>query len=217
MWASVIFGITCVLLPLIAWACINQEWEFYIPVINTVYKPWRMYLVVCGLPSLLCSIAIFNLPESPKFVLAQGKQRETIQILQKIYRWNGNGNKPLYIASLIEEAEAVECRKQAEENKKSSFNVLKSMWSQTAPLFMRPHARKTLIACAVQFGTFVTSSGMYMWFPDILNRLVDFMHTNPDKYATLCEILDRSKLNMSIIHEVSPSNATSVVSICRRK
>lgn len=210
MWASVIFGITCVMLPLIAWICINQEWQFYIPVIDVVYKPWRMYLVVCGIPSLICAISIFYMPESPKFILAQGKQKETIEILQWVYKFNNpRAKEPLMIASIIEEKEAIESRKKIEENKKSFFSVFKSMWSQTAPLFMKPHAKKTLLACAVQFGTFVTSSGMYMWFPDILNRLVDFMDNNPGKQATLCEILSLSKLNLTLM---DAENVTQEVS-----
>ena len=71
MGASVVFGIGCMLLPGIAWLVINQEWEIYIKFIDLLFKPWRLFLIVCGLPSLLSAIVIYKFPESPKYVLAQ--------------------------------------------------------------------------------------------------------------------------------------------------
>ena len=200
MGASVIFGITCVLLPLIAWIFINQHWEFYIPFINVVYKPWRLFLVVCGLPSLICSIILTQLPESPKFVLSQGMQEEAIAILQKMYLTNGGDvNKPIEIPSIIEELESIAYRQKRIAHKDDKLFILRSMWSQTAPLFKEPNLKRTFLACFLQFGIYVTSNGMYMWFPEILNRMADYNEKNPDNYLTLCEVLDLTKINITAV------------------
>lgn len=198
MCASVIFGLTCILLPLISWLVINQEWEFYIPVIDIVFKPWRMFMVVCGLPSLLCFLALLKIPESPKFVLSQGKQDETIAILQRIHRINnGNDSAPLQISSIIEEIESVENRRRISETKKGGFRIFSAMWAQTAPLFMQPYVGKTVIACAIQFGIFATSNGVYMWFPEILNRMAEHMEENPGQRITMCEVLQLTRTNLT--------------------
>lgn len=63
------------------------------------------------------------------------------------------------------------------------------MWAQTAPIFMTPHLRNTVIACTLQFGIFATSNGMYMWFPDILNRVAEYSAANPDNRTTICEVI----------------------------
>ena len=199
MCASVVFGIFCILLPGIAWVVINEEWEFYIPVIDIVYKPWKLFLVVCALPALMCSLALLVLPESPKFVLAQGNQAETIQILQKINRWNNGGKKakPLEITEIFEEFEAIENRKKIAENKNSRFPLLKQVWDQTAPLFQRPHLKTTMLACTIQFAIFATSNGMYMWFPDILNRMATRMSVNPTERVTLCNVVYSTRPNVT--------------------
>lgn len=202
MGASVIFGITCVLLPVIAWLVINQNWEFYIPYLNVMYKPWRLFLVVCSLPSLLCALALLKIPESPKFVLSQGNQDETIEILQRIYRINtGGGKKPLEIPAIIEEIESVASREKNQRAGSGSgaTQILRAMWSQTAPLFRQPNLKRTFIACTMQFGIYVTSNGMYMWFPEILNRVADFMERNPGAAMSLCDILDETKTNMTAV------------------
>lgn len=212
MGASVIFGITCIMLPLLAWLVINQSWELYIPYVEVTYKPWRLFLVVCGLPSLLCAFALIPVPESPKFVLGQGKQTECIRILQLIYRWNVGSERsqrePLEIDSIIEELESIERREfNAADRAKSAgplLHLLKSMWLQTAPLFRSPNLKRTFIACTMQFGIYVTSNGMYMWFPDILNRAADFMARRPGDNLNLCEILTATKVDFSNFNATTP-------------
>lgn len=45
-------------------------------------------MVACGLPSLLCCFALWKLPESPKFLMNQGRNEEARQIIAKMYRIN---------------------------------------------------------------------------------------------------------------------------------
>jgi len=182
---------------------INQDWQFYLPIVNIVFKPWKLFLIVCGLPGLVSSIAFCFLPESPKFVLAQGNQEKTIAILQTVNRWNNKGAQPLQITEIYEELESVENRRRKLENSKSSFSLLKSMWTQTAPLFMAPHLKTTFLACFIQFGIFVTSNGMYMWFPDILNRIAANVNENPGEKISLCNIVYMTRLNISAMDTVS--------------
>lgn len=214
MGASVIFGVTCVLLPVIAWLVINQQWELYIPILDVIYRPWRLFLVVCGLPSLLCALALIRIPESPKFILSQGGQQETIVVLQRIYRTNVGRDRaerePLQIGTIIEEIESVALRHQQTESKGEWNNLFRSMWNQTAPLFRQPHLKRTFIACGMQFGIYVTSNGMYMWFPEILNRMADFMEHNPGQSMSLCGILEMTKTNLSALHQLSSHNETEM-------
>lgn len=69
--SSVIFGAFSLFIPIMAWLIINQKWSFYIPVIQVTYKPWRCFLVACGLPSMISGLTLIFFPESPKFTFAQ--------------------------------------------------------------------------------------------------------------------------------------------------
>lgn len=201
MVSSVIFGCGCILMPVVAFLVINQQWEFYVPVLGIVYKPWRLFLLVCGLPSLLCAIALLPIPESPKFILSLGRQEETIEILQYIGRWNfgaGNPRGRIIVKTIVEELESIELRQKREANAGGGVGaVLKSMWAQTVPLFQPPYLTTTIIASVMQFGIFINANGMYMWFPEILNRVTDFMNTNPGRHMGLCDILDVTRRNMT--------------------
>lgn len=74
MMASVIFGVACLILPLMAWLIINQKWNFIVPLIDVNYRPWRLFLLCCGLPSLICGISMIFYPESPKFTFSQVRE-----------------------------------------------------------------------------------------------------------------------------------------------
>lgn len=79
---------------------------------------------------------------------------------------------------------------------------------QTWPLFKPPFLKSTLIACILQFGIFVTSNGMYMVFPDILNRAADFKARNGGNQTDLCTMIEQTAVDVIAIENavVNPSD-----------
>lgn len=182
MAASFIFGIGCLLMPAFAMV-INLQLNFFIPFTETPYKPWRIYVLICGLPSLLSWLALLKFPESPKFTLKQGKQTETIEILKSVYLMN-TGKNDFNIISILNETTSIKSK-----YLKDSKNILKSMWKQTAPIFMQPYLQNTIIACILQFGILSTANGMYIWFPYIVNKVAMFTEGNPNSRTKICDII----------------------------
>lgn len=71
MAASFIYGLSCNYMPVLGFLILNRSTHFYVPFFDIEYKPWRFYLLLCGLPSLLCAIILFFFPESPKFIYSK--------------------------------------------------------------------------------------------------------------------------------------------------
>lgn len=159
MTAVIIFGIICVVLPLVALYVINQEWQFEIPFLNVVYKPWRLFLIVCSLPGIIAWLCLFYVPESPKFVLGQGDQKRAIEIVTEIHRKNNGKNAILGIAEIREEIESIENRRRIADCKKSRFPFLTSIWIQTVPLFKPPYLKSTMITTSLQFCIYYVCNG----------------------------------------------------------
>lgn len=209
MGSTIILGTACILMPLAAWAVINQDWEFYIPFIDIMYKPWRMYVVVCGIPGFLGALVLIFLPESPKFVLGQGNKTAAFEILQQINRWNNGNKSSLEHFELYEETESIENRQRILDCKKSRFPLIKSIWIQTAPLFKRPYLRSTLLICIIQFGMYATASGLFMFYAEILNRMAANLDSFVDQRMMMCDVINMKMTNTStmeldeILDEVS--------------
>lgn len=111
--------------------------------------------------SALCGIFFLMLPESPKYVFSSGNEEETLKILRTMFK--ANTGKPIEdypVDEIIKDLEYKEAVKQLNAKKANcAFDTLKSMWSQTIPLFQRPHLKNTFIACLIQFCIFLTSNG----------------------------------------------------------
>ena len=66
-----------------------------IPLFNGLFvlKPWRFFILTTSALPLICFCMMLKLPESPKFLLVQGKTSETLKILNEIYKVNNRKNK----------------------------------------------------------------------------------------------------------------------------
>lgn len=197
MGSALIYGISCLFVPIIAWFVINQDWEFYVPLIDITYKPWRLYIIVCGIPGFLASVILLFLPESPKFVLGQGNELKAYEILQKMNRWNNGRKNELEFFEIYEEDESIENRRRITDCKSSRFPLLKSIWIQTAPLFEPPYLASTLLICTIQFGMFATGGGFYMFFADILNKMATNLNSFIDQRVAMCDIINMKPTNVS--------------------
>lgn len=58
------------------------------PIFGLLFSPWRLYLLSCSCICLVAFVGIGFLPESPKFLLAIGKQDEALAVLRRVYRIN---------------------------------------------------------------------------------------------------------------------------------
>ncbi|KAG5683089.1 hypothetical protein PVAND_012392 [Polypedilum vanderplanki] len=193
--ASVMYGIFCFINPINGILFLNQEtWNIHIPLIDLNYNAWRIFLIMCSVPSVISALLMnFFVPESPKFTYAQGDEVETLKILQRIYKFN-TGKNDYKVTSLIKDQEFEDA---SNEKPKGFFEFL---WSQTVPLFKQPHLKNTLTACYLQFGICVACNGFWTFFPDLTNKVSIWLNGDPSHTtATICTI--NSSFNTTITTE----------------
>ena len=76
---------------------IPQDWSFSIG--NLDIHSWQIYLAFCGVP-VLCGTACLGLfPESPKFLMSQGRNEEALKVFQQIYALNSGKSPKSYPVS----------------------------------------------------------------------------------------------------------------------
>jgi MFS transporter, VNT family, synaptic vesicle glycoprotein 2 len=142
---------------------LNQEWSFHIDFLGIDYKPWRFFLLLCGVPNIICALVLyFAIPESPKFVFTQGDEEKTLKIFQKIFTINTGKPAELYEVKSITKDEEYNMNSQGKS--KSFFTFL---WSQTKPFFHKTHLKNILTACFIQFSVCNTSNGFWTFLPGL--------------------------------------------------
>ncbi|CAH0723970.1 unnamed protein product, partial [Brenthis ino] len=195
-FGSSFVGIGTVVLPAISWLILPLDFSFPIDFLNISYRPWRLLVIASTIPFILSTIFLFFAPESPKYLSASGRSEECLKVLRKIYavnKWKSEDSYP--VKTLISEVQDTK-----KEEIKGMSSILRSMKDQTLPLFRPPLVPWTCLTCFIQFGLFATTNGFYVWFPTILNSLVN----HEGEESRICDVLDSEK-------NKSPINGTEII------
>lgn len=72
----------------IAWIIIPLEFEYISEDGSFMFKSWNLFVLVCGLPSVILGLWLFFFPESPKFLFECGDAEEALIVLKNIYASN---------------------------------------------------------------------------------------------------------------------------------
>lgn len=76
-----------IFLPTLAWVIIPMEWVWIVTE-NMKISPWRIYLLCSSLLNGINFICLYQLPESPKFLLSINRKESTLCVLRKMYAVN---------------------------------------------------------------------------------------------------------------------------------
>uniref|UniRef100_A0A0K8TPB6 Putative synaptic vesicle protein n=1 Tax=Tabanus bromius TaxID=304241 RepID=A0A0K8TPB6_TABBR len=155
-----------------------------------VYNSWRIFLVVCSLPSFLVAILLFYLPESPKFLLSQGKQDKALAIFRGIYVTNTR--KPCEYYPVKEVLIDEKLRQELEENSKplkgKYSRMLSGILENSKQLFQNPILKFTIVSITINFTFHIGYYGLMMWFPELFNRFDEYNRSHPNMDAGVCEV-----------------------------
>jgi VNT family MFS transporter (synaptic vesicle glycoprotein 2) len=142
---------------------------------------------------------LYYLPESPKFLLTQGKRKEALTVLRQMYVVNTRKEEDSYGVDELVWEELSD-----DDPFKKDYGMWKTMWKQTVPLFKGELLTKTLMMCFLQFGIFASNAGIVMWYPEILNRMSHYVIDHPQNDVGLCNaILEEDDLDSFNSTEVS--------------
>ncbi|XP_069356243.1 synaptic vesicle glycoprotein 2C-like [Maniola hyperantus] len=181
--AMQIFG--SALVPLLAWAILPLDFRVDFGLYE--FRSWRLLAIVYA-SSFLISAAMLSFgPESPKYLVSQGRHDESLQVLKKIY--SGNNRQPA-------ENYPVRRLKLPAQDQKEKPSFAQSLVKQTVPLLKPPYVKWMALSGTLFFGLFANLNGLYMWLPDVLNRVL----TGDSAGLTACEVIAQ-RLNETAVKE----------------
>ncbi|KAL9895224.1 uncharacterized protein ACN2A1_006007 isoform 1-T1 [Glossina fuscipes fuscipes] len=209
MILGLIQSFASLILPMLAWLILPQDWDFITQSSFKVHT-WQIFLFICGLPSLLSGIIFLVLPESPKFLMSQGRNTEALNVFQQIYAVNRRQSKDLYpIRQLIEEVPSrdsihipsaiftVEGKssKLNKSRKTTSFKQsLHDGWLQMRPMFHKPLLSRSLHVYLMLFALLLGLNSIRLWLPQLFASISKYeaLHTDASDSTDLCTIVEFS-------------------------
>lgn len=161
------------LVPLFAWALLPLD--FRIDFGLYIFRPWRLLSLVYATIFIIGAILLCFGPESPKYLVSQGKFEEALEILQVIYAKNKKKSPEEFpIKQLIAPADV-----------RTKGNFFTSLKEQSLPLLKPPYLKWLSLNGFLLFGIFSVLNGLYLWVPDVLNRVL----TGAGEDQTACDVI----------------------------
>ncbi|XP_016989964.2 synaptic vesicle glycoprotein 2B [Drosophila rhopaloa] len=207
MIVGMVTSTATVTLPLLAWGIFPRDWEFQIW--GLVIHSWQIFLFVLGIPSLVSGLIFCGMPESPRFLMSQGRNEEALQAFRNMYHVNTRKSKDTYpVKALIQEAPdrkaerdeaiyTIEEKSGEDSTKRQSRTLAESLRSGLQQ--MKPLARKPLLGLALccyvmQFGIFLGMNTIRLWLPQLFASMAEYeaLHVEDGEAASMCTILEFS-------------------------
>ncbi|XP_076178270.1 synaptic vesicle glycoprotein 2C [Ptiloglossa arizonensis] len=184
----IIFGmsVTCgnIVSAVLAWLVIPQQWSIVLWDGAFVYNSWRIFLSLCGVPIVIGSFLLCLFPESPKFLMSQGRTEEALKVFKRIYRVNTGRPGEEYPISRLED----------ESYRKVTNNTGQEEKSQRTAIFFYPHLSRLVLVVIIQFGSMLATNTIRLWQPQLFTIMDNFESQNltMEHDPSFCEILDLS-------------------------
>jgi len=164
-------------------------------VLGMHFSSWRVLLLANVSIPLLALVGISALPETPKYLLVQGRGDESLEVLRSIFANNSGRDPSEYPVKEV----ALESGGVSLSDVHGFLDAVRLVWHQTVPLFYRARLWHTLNICCIQFIIYFLAQGIFMWFPTILDEL----GTRNGENTLLCTVLQGFNINSSSEDEAS--------------
>ncbi|KAL0820157.1 hypothetical protein ABMA28_006091 [Loxostege sticticalis] len=189
-----------VIVALMSWGILSNEWHYSLFGGKFVLNTWNFYLYIMALwPLLACFMYIF-VPESPKYLISQGKFAEARDTLTRIYRENNRNAvdkspfKDLWKKNEMEQKlEAVP----ENEGKETIAHQIVVSLHNIKPMFQKPLGFYLLLLCFVNFATMNLYNVTRLWFPQVSTIIEhNSFVTSDGQTQNLCQMLDTYTTNL---------------------
>nr|CAD7411463.1 unnamed protein product [Timema poppensis] len=157
-----------------------------------IYNSWRIFLLICSVPSFMVAVLLFFLPESPKFLLSRGDHDLALEIFRNIYHSNTGKPRETYpVKQLLIDGKEQEKKEIGAEvmvvtgKLRDTFN---DIMDNSKQIFIPPILRFTIISITINLTFHIGYYGLMMWFPELFNRFNKYSTVHPGKAASVCEV-----------------------------
>ncbi|XP_077993582.1 synaptic vesicle glycoprotein 2B-like [Glandiceps talaboti] len=157
----------------IAWIVIPMKLGYVSS--HFTYDSWRIFVALCTIPSFTSAFVFVLLPESPKFLLENGKETEALNVLRRMFICNNRSKKKSDYPVKELQSSSYSRRHQNDGVREQWFTKFKgssyTMFHSTFQLFMPPHVRPTLCLIVIYFTLSFGYYGLWLWFPELFAKV----------------------------------------------
>ncbi|XP_061392164.1 uncharacterized protein LOC133327657 [Musca vetustissima] len=220
MCIGIMFAMASLSMPVLGLMILPQKWEFSIW--NMQFHSWQVYLAVCAIPSLVSGVSLSFFPESPRFLMSQGRTAEALQAFRTIYAMNKRKPKDTYpITKLLDEVspegendvnfEEISISTIDTTSVKDQVKDIVDDFKTKDPspflaLFRKPFLLLSINVYMLNFCILLGQNTMRLWLPQLFASLREFQEISVDRVEhSMCSILEYSVNKTGLVKETDSS------------
>jgi len=188
----------------LAWIVIPRQIGWTDPE-GFLYNSWRIFVALSAIPSLLVAMALVFLPESPKFLLVKGCEGEALSVLRMMFAANTGLTRSEYPVDSLQSHRVSPHIVTGPIEAASGGHWTRTIteaFTSAGKLFSGSLASVTLLMVVINFAIQFGYYGLWLWFPELFNKLDKFHTLNPNMTKSVCEVV-------SLEVSLEPSNNTT--------
>jgi len=185
----------------VAWIVLPLTYEYVSS--NFRFNSWRLFTVLCGIPSLLSAVAVTFLPESPRYLLSQGDEEGALKVLRRVFK--ANTGQPVHMFPfdnlVLDDSDSDFVAKKSTSDESiliRSVQVLHKIGHQTKMVFHPSILKVSLLLIFINFAFEFGYFGLWMWFPELFNRLANYYQSHNES-ITICEVINYVSVNETLV------------------
>ncbi|XP_056458407.1 synaptic vesicle glycoprotein 2A [Gadus chalcogrammus] len=210
-WLCMFWMIGGIYASAMAWAIIpHYGWSFQM---GSAYQfhSWRVFVLVCALPSVAAICALTTMPESPRFFLENGKHDEAWMILKQVHDTNmrakGYPERVFSVTTiktvkqmdeLVDMGESLAWHQKWRMKLSALFHQVRGNF---LAIFSPEYRRTTYMMMAVWFSMSFSYYGLTVWFPDMIKYLQKQEYSSRTKTFTQ-ERMEHVTFNFTLENQV---------------
>ncbi|XP_073828008.1 uncharacterized protein [Musca autumnalis] len=192
-----------ILLPILALLILPKDWNFIIW--NMKFNSWRIFLAICGIPCLIGGLILAAFPETPGFLMTQGRNEEALKVFQTMFAVNTGEPKEKYAISELQN------KSNPPNNCTTELHGINEVIESKVPpdthslqpgplkmLFLKPYLTLTIRFFLLNFFMLVGKNAVRLWLPQLFASLNEYEAISSD-VTSLCTILEYSVNKTEVI------------------
>ncbi|XP_011203932.1 synaptic vesicle glycoprotein 2B isoform X2 [Bactrocera dorsalis] len=219
MILGMIKTIDLLILPAIATATLPHHIAFEIWVMK--FHTWHVFLAITALPGLISGLVLPFFPESPKYLMAQGRNVEALATFKTIYALNTGKSKESYpVIALFEEAPEKAAKIAAKTDKEqeatnplskqqTAKETFKDGLKQLKPMFSSPYLKFCFMVYLMGFSILLGQNSVRLWLPQLFASIVEYEQLYGST-TSMCTILEYNVNRTHLIKNVDEMKTCDV-------
>ncbi|XP_043479348.1 synaptic vesicle glycoprotein 2B-like [Leptopilina heterotoma] len=178
----------------LAYGIIPLEFQFQKKYFS--FQSWNLYILICSLPGIILGFWLICFPESPKYLAEMGSNEKLLQVLIEMYEQNNRKSAREYIEKLVNN-ENTSLMKLVNRSRDKGVTVNKLSFFKekllmelrhTKTVLKRPLLINTCFACFTAFCVTASYFAIYLWLPEIFQRVVEFEENSKNETLSFCAV-----------------------------